>query len=70
MAVFPGLQFQRSRRTIVVASPYLPFPLSHGGAVRMYNLMRGAASEWNQILVAFCDELATPTPNFGKFAAK
>jgi glycosyltransferase involved in cell wall biosynthesis len=26
----------------------------------MYNLMRRGASEWSQILVAFCDELATP----------
>jgi len=70
VAVFPGLQFQRSRRTIVVASPYLPFPLSHGGAVRMYNLMRGAASEWNQILVAFCDELATPAPELREICSE
>ena len=28
----------------------------------MYNLMRGTATEWAQILVAFCDELAPPPP--------
>ena len=30
-------------KPVVIASPYLPFPLAHGGAVRMYNLMRRAA---------------------------
>jgi glycosyltransferase involved in cell wall biosynthesis len=40
---------------IVIASPYLPFPLSHGGAVRMFNLARRAASDFDQILVAFTE---------------
>ena len=60
VAIFPGGQPEGVRRTIAIASPYLPFPLSHGGAVRMYNLMRYAALEWDQILIVFCDELATP----------
>lgn len=59
VAVFPG-RARRHERTVVVASPYLPFPLSHGGAVRIYNLMRAAAERFDQILVCFCDELATP----------
>ncbi len=62
VAVFPGRRSESSRRTVVIASPYLPFPLSHGGAVRMYNLMLQAAFEWNQILVAFCEDLAPPPP--------
>jgi GT2 family glycosyltransferase/glycosyltransferase involved in cell wall biosynthesis len=45
---------------VLIASPYLPFPLSHGGAVRMYNLMRRAAAEFDQILVAFTDTAAPP----------
>jgi GT2 family glycosyltransferase len=60
VAVFPGQRLDPSLKTIIVASPYLPFPLSHGGAVRIYNLMRCAASEWTQILVVFCDGLAPP----------
>src|SRR5258708_404861 len=40
----------------------MPFPLSHGGAVRMSNLLSGPAADWSQILIAFCDELATPPP--------
>ncbi|HVV44113.1 MAG TPA: glycosyltransferase [Bryobacteraceae bacterium] len=46
--------------TVVIASPYLPYPLSHGGAVRIFNLMRGAAESAGLILVAFVDELAAP----------
>jgi glycosyltransferase involved in cell wall biosynthesis len=47
---------ESGKRRILVVSPYLPFPLSHGGAVRMYNLMRRAAAEFDQVLVAFGDE--------------
>ena len=50
----------RKGEVVIVATPYLPFPLSHGGAVRIYNLMKCAAAERDQILVAFCDELAAP----------
>ncbi len=42
---------------VLVASPYSPFPLSHGGAVRMYNLMRRGAAEFDQVLVMFGDEV-------------
>jgi len=60
---FPGNQSQSSgRRTILVASPYVPFPLSHGGAVRMYNLMRRAAAEFDHVLISFCDQPFTPAP--------
>ncbi len=45
---------------ILIASPYLPFPLSHGGAVRMYNLARRAASDFDQILIAFTESGETP----------
>jgi len=59
VAVFPGRTASGKPR-VLVASPYLPFPLSHGGAVRIYNLMRRAAADFDQILVAFTGELATP----------
>jgi GT2 family glycosyltransferase/glycosyltransferase involved in cell wall biosynthesis len=55
VAVFPGKE--RSRKPIVlVASPYLPFPLAHGAAVRIYNLMRRASHDFDQVLVAFVEE--------------
>ncbi len=59
VAVYPGRP-ARGRPVVLVASPYLPFPLSHGGAVRMYNLMRRAAADFDQVLVAFADQQATP----------
>jgi len=59
VCVFPG-RVATGKPRIVVASPYLPFPLSHGGAVRMYNLMRRAAAEFDQILIAFTEAVAAP----------
>ena len=61
VAVFPGRPATGKPR-ILVASPYLPFPLSHGGAVRMYNLMRRAAEEFDLVLVAFTEHHAPPPP--------
>ncbi len=61
VAVFPGT-LRRGRPTVLVASPYLPFPLSHGGAVRMFNLMREAARDFDQVLVCFANELSRPAP--------
>lgn len=58
VAVFPGRN--TCTKIVIVASPYLPFPLSHGGAVRIYNLMKHLAVERGQVLVAFCDELERP----------
>lgn len=61
VAVFPG-RAPRSISTpvVLVGTCYIPYPLSHGGAVRMYNLMRRAVPEFAQVLVTFVDELHTP----------
>jgi glycosyltransferase involved in cell wall biosynthesis len=61
VSVFPGRPATGKPR-VLVASPYLPFPLSHGGAVRMYNLMRRAAVEFDLLLVAFTEHAAAPPP--------
>jgi glycosyltransferase involved in cell wall biosynthesis len=58
--VFPGRPAS-AKPVIVVASPYVPFPLSHGAAVRIYNLMRRAAADFDQVLVAFTEE-SLPVP--------
>ncbi len=47
---------------LLIASAYLPFPLSHGGAVRMYNLVKRAAAEFDQVLVCFVETDAAPAP--------
>ncbi len=45
-------QFRGLPRVLVV-SPYLPFPLSHGGAVRIYNLCRALMPRVDFVLVCF-----------------
>jgi glycosyltransferase involved in cell wall biosynthesis len=54
VAVFPGRPAS-GKPVVLVASPYLPFPLSHGAAVRIYNLMRRGAADFDQVLVAFVE---------------
>ncbi len=44
---------REDRRRILVVSPYLPFPLSHGGAVRMFYLARSLARRWDLVLLTF-----------------
>ena len=55
-AVFPG-RGRTGKPVILVAACYLPFPLSHGGAVRMYNLMERAATAVDQVMIAFSTTL-------------
>lgn len=60
IAVFPGRRRDPSKPLVFVLSAYTPWPLSHGGAVRMYNLMRRAAEDFDQALIAFCSGHAAP----------
>ncbi len=59
VAVFPGRK-PSSLPVVLIATAYLPFPLAHGGAVRIFNLVSRAAGNFDQVMVAFCDELSTP----------
>jgi GT2 family glycosyltransferase/glycosyltransferase involved in cell wall biosynthesis len=61
VSVFPGRTATGQSRILIV-SPYLPFPLSHGAAVRMYNLMRRAAAHFDQVLVVFSERNQPPPP--------
>jgi len=61
VAVCPG-RAASGKPVILVASPYVPFPLSHGAAVRIYNLMRRAAADFDLVLMAFTEE-AIPVPS-------
>ena len=58
-AVFPG-RSRTGRPVVIIASAYLPFPLSHGGAVRIFNLMAQAAHDFDLVLVGFVDEWEAP----------
>ncbi len=50
-----GRPMSPRRRRIAVVSPYFPFPLAHGGAVRIFNLLREMAGEFDIFLFAFRD---------------
>lgn len=60
--VLEGRPCAAERRRVAVLSPYFPFPLSHGGAVRIYNLLRELACEFDVELFAFEDEPAETAP--------
>jgi glycosyltransferase involved in cell wall biosynthesis len=59
VTVYPG-KAPSGKPRVLVASAYVPFPLSHGGAVRIHNLTARAAADWDQILVAFTETDAPP----------
>jgi glycosyltransferase involved in cell wall biosynthesis len=48
------------RRRVAVLSPYFPWPLSHGGAVRIYHLLREMAREFDVELLSFFDTEEEP----------
>lgn len=50
-----GRELVPGRRRVAVISPYFPYPLSHGGAVRIFHLIREMAREFDVILFAFQD---------------
>jgi ribosomal protein S18 acetylase RimI-like enzyme len=50
-----GRPMSARRRRIAVLTPYFPYPLSHGGAVRIFNLLRELAGEFDIFLFAFRD---------------
>jgi glycosyltransferase involved in cell wall biosynthesis len=55
-----GRPCDAARRRVAVLSPYFPYPLSHGGAVRIYHLLREIAREFDVCLFAFTDAPEVP----------
>ena len=53
--VLEGRPLSPLRRRAAVLSPYFPYPLSHGGAVRIFHLLREAAREFDVFLFAFSE---------------
>jgi glycosyltransferase involved in cell wall biosynthesis len=53
--VLEGRPCSAGRRRVAVLSPYFPYPLSHGGAVRIYHLLREMAREFDVELFSFTD---------------
>jgi glycosyltransferase involved in cell wall biosynthesis len=53
--VIEGRQPVPASRRIAVLSPYCPWPLSHGGAVRIFHLVREASRHYDVFLFAFAE---------------
>jgi glycosyltransferase involved in cell wall biosynthesis len=60
--VVEGRPCTDGRRRVAVVTPYFPYPLSHGGAVRIYNLVREIAREFDVSLISFITEEAQLAP--------
>lgn len=60
--VLEGRPCAPERRRVAVLSPYFPYPLAHGGAVRIFNLVREMAREFDVELFSFEDGPAEPAP--------
>lgn len=54
--ILAGRPFAATRPKVAVLTPYFPYPLSHGGAVRIFHLLREAAREFDVLLFAFQDD--------------
>src|SRR5207302_6076853 len=53
----PKLRGERDPLRIVMVSPYHVYPVQHGGAVRMYNVLRELARRGHDVsLVGFVDD--------------
>jgi glycosyltransferase involved in cell wall biosynthesis len=53
--VLEGRPLSADRPRVAVLSPYFPYPLSHGGAVRIFHLLREASCTCDLFLFAFSD---------------
>lgn len=52
-----------NRPRIAIVSPYFPWPLSHGGAVRIYNLLREASRNFDLFLYCITETDVSPSPS-------
>ncbi len=50
-----GRPFSPERKRIGILTPYFPYPLSHGGAVRMHALIREISQRFDIVLFSFTD---------------
>ena len=57
---FEGRPCSPERPRVAVLTPYFPYPLAHGGAVRIYNLLRETAREFDIELFSFTEGTAPP----------
>jgi ribosomal protein S18 acetylase RimI-like enzyme/glycosyltransferase involved in cell wall biosynthesis len=68
--VLDGRPRNPKRKTVAVLTPYFPYPLSHGGAVRMFNLLRETAKEFDVVLYAFTEAPVTDAAPILEFCSR
>jgi ribosomal-protein-alanine acetyltransferase len=54
-SIVEGRPLSPSRPRVAILSPYFPYPLSHGGAVRIYNLLRESSQYFDLFLFSFAE---------------
>jgi ribosomal protein S18 acetylase RimI-like enzyme len=57
-----GRAVSSERRPVAVLAPYFPYPMSHGGAVRIFHLLREASRDFDIFLFAFTEGGEEPGP--------
>jgi glycosyltransferase involved in cell wall biosynthesis len=68
--VLGGRACSSERRRVAVLAPYFPYPLAHGGAVRIFNLLREMAREFDVELLAFTDSEVVEAAPILEFCAR
>ena len=56
ITVLTGRPLSPSLPRVALLSPYFPYPLAHGGAVRIFHLLREASKQFDVFLFAFTEE--------------
>ena len=59
--VYEGRSFREGKPRVGVLTPYFPYPLSHGGAVRIYNLLKECARDFDVCLFSFVEKKSNVT---------
>lgn len=67
---FEGRPFTADRKRVAIVTPYFPFPLSHGGAVRIFYLLREIARSFDVVLLAFVEGEETCAPEILQYCAR
>jgi glycosyltransferase involved in cell wall biosynthesis len=68
--VLEGRACSPERRRVAVLSPYFPYPLAHGGAVRIFYLLRELARQFDVELFTFTDSPNIETAPVLDFCAR
>ncbi len=55
--IHEGRPVSNTRDTVAILSPYFPYPLSHGGAVRIFHILRETARDFDIVYFSFAERI-------------